>query len=93
MPGTKIDCRVGQVDTPATRDDELIGRAAKRTDWAGAALEGAAGDLNNAHGSEGGPLTGLAEVVLEEAARVSHLAEDIQSHKSVEGAGPPGGGA
>jgi hypothetical protein len=83
MPGTKIDDRAGRVDAAARRDAELITRASKRTDWAGTALESAAGDLDDAHSGEGDALTGLAEVVLEEAVRVSHLAEDIESHRPV----------
>ncbi len=82
MPGTKIDRRAAQANGARTRDDLLIARAARRTDWAGAALEKAAGDLADAHGGEGNALTGLSEVVLEEALRVSHLAEDIESHRS-----------
>jgi hypothetical protein len=33
------------------------------------------------HGNEGAALTNLAEVVQEEATRVSHLAADIESHR------------
>ena len=81
MSGTKIDGRATRASAAIRRDDLLIARAAKRTDWAGAALESAAGDLDDAHGSEGDALTGLTEVVLEEAGRISHLAEDIESHR------------
>jgi hypothetical protein len=70
--------------------DSAAPGAAKRTDWAGAALESAAGDLDDAHGGEGNDLTGLAEVVLEEAACVSHLAEDIESRRPVPEDGEPG---
>jgi hypothetical protein len=77
MSGTEID-RPG-----ARRNAELISRAAKRAGWAGTALENAAGDLSDAHGGEGRALTGLAEVVLEQAERVSHLAEDIESQRPV----------
>jgi len=46
-------------------------------------LESAAGDLDASHGDDGNPLTGVAEVVLEQAARLRHLAEDIESHRRV----------
>lgn len=65
-------------DAAAAKDDKLVGRAAKRTGWAGTALESAAGDLADV-GDEGDALSGLAEVVEDEAARVSRLAEDIES--------------
>jgi len=90
MSDTKIDRRVGRANAAARRDDELITRAAKRTDWAGAALESAAGDLDDADGGAGNDLTGLAEVVLEEAACVSRLAEDIESRRPVPEDGEPG---
>jgi hypothetical protein len=83
MPTTRVERRVVRADAAdadARRDDELITRAAKRTDWAGMALESAAGDLDDARGVEGKPLTDLAEVVRDEATRVSHLAEDIESN-------------
>jgi hypothetical protein len=79
MPGTKLDGRSRPASMAARRDDELIARAAKRTGWAGAVLESAARDLGDAHGDDGNGLTGVAEVVLEEAARVCHLSEDIRS--------------
>ncbi len=75
---------VGASGDATEHDDELIARAAKRTEWAGTALESAAGDLDDAHGNEGAPLTSLAEVVQEEATRVSHLAEDIESQRPTE---------
>jgi hypothetical protein len=59
-------------------DDELVSRAARRTGWAGTALESAAGALAEV-GDEGDAMTSLAEVVEDEAVRVSHLAEDIES--------------
>jgi hypothetical protein len=90
MSDRKIDRRT---DADAREDDERITRAAKRTDWAGTALEGAAEDLDVARGEEGSALSGLAEVVQEEARRVSHLAEDIESHRLVSEDGEPGGGA
>ncbi|HEY4896454.1 MAG TPA: hypothetical protein VII01_10225 [Solirubrobacteraceae bacterium] len=69
-------------DDDVASDDERIERAAKRTGWAHSALEGAADDLDDAHGEHGKPLTDLAEVVQEEAGRVGNLADDIDSHKS-----------
>jgi hypothetical protein len=72
-----------RADAATETDDELISRAAKRADWASAALESAADDLDDAHGDQGKSLTGLVEVVQDEAARVSHLAEDIESHRPV----------
>jgi hypothetical protein len=90
MSGTKIDHRVVRADADAKKDDQLINRAAKRTDWAGAALGSAAGDLDDAHGVDGKPLSDLAELVENEATRVSHLAEDIESHRQVTEDAPPG---
>lgn len=80
MSDDEIDHRT---DADAELDDERITRAAKRADWAGTALAGAANDLDDAHGEEGKPLTGLAELVQEEAERVASLAEDIDSHRAV----------
>ena len=79
MSGTKIDRRVAQTGARADRNDELIARAAGRADWAGAALVSAAKDLGAARSCEGNPLTGVSEVVMDEAARVCRLAEDIAS--------------
>jgi hypothetical protein len=81
MPDTRSDRRAARDRAAAKRNDGLIERAAKRADWAGAALESAAGDLDGVYGTEGNALTGLAEVVLDEAARVFHLAEDIGSQR------------
>jgi hypothetical protein len=81
MPDTKIERRAAREIAAARRNDRLIERAAKRADLAGAALESAAGDLDGAYGTEGNALAGLAELVLDEAARVSHLAEDIGSQR------------
>jgi hypothetical protein len=81
MSSSKTD----RTDAAAKKDDELITRAAKRTDWAGTALESAADDLDDAHNDDGSRLTSLAEVVQEEAERVSHLAKDIESQRG----GPP----
>jgi hypothetical protein len=58
-------------------DKEKVGRAAKRAEWASTALDVAADDLTEA--SESGALDGLSEVVHEEAATVSRIAEDIES--------------
>ena len=89
MSDPKINRRT---DTATEKDDELIARAAKRADWAGTALESAADDLDDAHGDEGRPLTGLVEVVQDEAVRVSHLAEDIESHRPAPEDDEPGDG-
>jgi hypothetical protein len=90
MSDTTSDDLTARASAARRRDDVLITRAAKRADWAGAALECAAGDLHDAHNSEGNPLTGLTEVVLEEAARVAHLAEDIESHRPLADEREPG---
>jgi hypothetical protein len=81
VSGTEIDQRSKRVRAVARRDDELIARAAKRADWAGAALRTAARDVGDAHGDDGNPLTGLAELVLEQAGRISSLAEDIERRR------------
>ena len=78
MPRHKIDGEAK--DAAAKRDDELVSRAAKRTDWAGTALEGAADDLDDV-GEDDSTLTGLAETVQDEAARVARLAKDIESQR------------
>jgi hypothetical protein len=83
MPSAEIERRVRAVDAAVRRNDGLIERAAKRTDLAGTALVGAAGDLGSARGRDGNALTGLAEVLLHDAQRLSQLAQDIESHKSV----------
>ena len=82
MPTTTLPRRVGRSNS-AKRSDELIGRAAKRAGWAGTALEGAARDLDGACGVDGNALSGLAEVVEEEATRVSSLAEEIESRSTL----------
>lgn len=81
MLSTEIDRRVGRVGASRRQqDDALIARAAKRTDFAGTALASAAGDLDNARrGRNGTALTGIAELVRDEAERVSRLAKDIES--------------
>jgi hypothetical protein len=81
MSGTRIDRRSARATAAATRNEHLIERAAKRADWAGAALESAAGELGGADGGKADALASLAEVVLEEAAVVGRLAEDIESRK------------
>jgi hypothetical protein len=90
MSATKIDRRTAYADVAATRNDVLIARAARRAGWAASALDSAAADLEAAHDREGNPLTSLAEVVSEGAARVSHMAADIESRRatSTERTGP-----
>jgi hypothetical protein len=83
MPGTEIDRPTEQGNAAARKDDALIARAAKRADLAGTALASAAVDLDNAHGRDGNALAGLAEVILDEAGRVSHLVQDIESHRPI----------
>lgn len=90
MSGTKLVGRVGVKDAAWKRNDALIGRAARRADWAVSALEGAAGDLTRAHGPEGNSLTGIAEIVQDQAVRLSSLAEDIESCRAIPGDGEPG---
>ena len=80
MPHTEIDHRVRRA-TAARKDHVLIARAAKRTKLAGTALASAAWDLDSAHTRYGNALTGLAEVVRDEAGRVSRLVNDIESHR------------
>jgi hypothetical protein len=79
MPRHKVDGETD--DAAAKRDDALVSRAAKRTDWAGSALEGAAEDLDGV-GGDGTGLTALAETVQEEAEHVSRLAKDIESQRT-----------
>lgn len=86
MSDRRID---GRSDADAKLDDDRITRAAKRADWAGSALDGAAEDLDDAHNNEGKPLTTLSEVVKDEAERVSRLAEDIKSQRSQAEPGAP----
>jgi hypothetical protein len=78
MSGTETD----RVTAVTGKDDALIARAAKCTDLAGNALASAAGDLDIAHGRDGTLLTGLAEVIREEAQRMSRLVGDIESHRA-----------
>jgi hypothetical protein len=79
MPRHKIEGE--SKEAAAKRDDELVERAAKRTDWAGSALEGAADDLDDV-GKDQSALTALAETVQEEAEHVSRLAKDIESQRT-----------
>ena len=81
MPATAVDGRVGRSNS-AARSNELIGRAAKHAGWAGAALESAARDLDGTWGADGNALSGLVEVVENEAIRVSNLAEEIKSRST-----------
>ena len=67
-----MDCRSSR--------DELIDRAARRTAWAGSALAGAAADLRNA-GVGREDLTGLTEVVRDQADVLARLADDIDNRK------------
>ncbi|HEV2980255.1 MAG TPA: hypothetical protein VGX51_02385 [Solirubrobacteraceae bacterium] len=83
MPSTEIDRRVSPVSAAVRRNDELIARASKRTDLAGTALVHAAEDLGSACGRDGNALTGLAEVLLNDAGRLSQLVEDIESHRTI----------
>ena len=82
MSGTKVE-PTRDVPVRANRmtvDVERLDRAAKRADWAGRALEYAADDLREAAAGDGG-FEGLTETALDQAGRVSRLAEDIESRK------------
>ncbi len=81
MPATAVDRRAGRSNS-AKRSNELIGRAAKHAGWAGAALESAARDLDGTWGADGNALSGLVEVVQDEATRVSNLAKEIESRST-----------
>jgi len=81
MRRTTIERR--EIALAARRNDKRIAHAASLTGLAATALESAAGDLSAAHGDAGLPLTGPARVVLEEAARISKLAADIESHMNL----------
>jgi hypothetical protein len=78
MPRHKNDGETD--DAAAKKDDELVSRAAKRTDWAGNALEGAAEDLDDVS-EDDSTLTGLAESVQDEATKVARLAKDIERQR------------
>lgn len=81
MPATTAAGRVGRSNS-VQRSDERIRRAAKRAGWAAAVLEGAARDLDGASGADGNALSGIAEVVHDQAIRVSSLAEEI-AHRRI----------
>ncbi len=81
VSGTEIDQRSRRVLAMVRRDEELIARAAQRAGWAAAALRTAARDLGDAHGDDGNLLTGLAEIVVEQAVRASSLAKDIERRR------------
>jgi hypothetical protein len=89
MSHTKTVVRVGMKDGAWKLNDALIRRAAKRADLAVSALEGAAGDLNRAHGPEGNSLMGITEIVEDQAARVSSIAHDIERCRAIPGDGGP----
>jgi hypothetical protein len=82
MPATITPERRAGRSNSAQRSNELIGRAAKHAGWAGAALESAARDLDGTWGADGNALSGLVEVVQDQATRVSNLAEEIKSRGS-----------
>jgi hypothetical protein len=82
MSSPEIDRHVRTANAIARKDHVLIARAAKRTKLAGTALASAAWDLDSAHSRHGNALAGLAEMVRDEAARVSRLVDDIESHQS-----------
>ncbi len=82
MPATSTPDRRSARNNSARRSNELIGRAAKHARWAGAALDSAARDLDGTWGADGNALSGLVEVVQDEATRVSSLAEEIRSRSS-----------
>ncbi len=90
MPATgTLDRRAGHSNS-RQRSNELIGRAAKHAGWAGEALQSAARDLDGTWGSDGNPLSGLVEVVEDEAARVCSLAREIESRSTLPRVGVPG---
>jgi len=78
MGRTTMDSR--ELAVASRRNDKRIAHAASLTGLAASALENAAGDLSVAHGEARRPLTDLTQIVLEEAARISRLAGDIESH-------------
>ncbi len=82
MPATStLDPRAAR-NSSAKRSNELIGRAAKHAGWAGEALESAARDLDGTWGADGNALSGLVEVVQDQAKRVASLAEEIKSRST-----------
>lgn len=91
MPAMELDGRVGRRNS-AERSNQSIGRAAKHAGWAGTALESAARDLDGAWGADGNALSGLVEVLQDQAARVANLAEEIESRRGPPWEGNPGPG-
>ena len=89
MSGTKLVDRVSHRDAAWKRNDALIGRAARRAEWAASALHSAAGDLDRAWGREGNSLAGLTEIVQEHALRMSSIAGDIERCRAAHGSGEP----
>ncbi len=81
MARTTIERR--ELAVASRRNDKRLAHAASLTSLAATALENAAGDLGVAHGDERRPLTDLTQLVLEESARISNLAADIESHMNV----------
>jgi hypothetical protein len=79
-----------EIAAASRRNDKRIAHAASLTGLAATALENAAGDLSVAHGDERRPLTDLTQIVLEEAARISRLAADIESHMNAPRSAPWG---
>ena len=78
MGRTTMDRR--EIAVASRRNDKRIAHAASLTGLAATALGNAAEDLSVAHGDERRPLTDLTQIVREEAARISRLAADIESH-------------
>lgn len=78
MRHTTIERR--ELAVASRRNDKRIAHAASLAALSATALKNAAGDLSVAFGEERRPLTDLAQIVREEAARVSRLAADIESH-------------
>jgi hypothetical protein len=78
MRRTSIERR--ELAVASRRNDKQIAHAASLAGLAATALKNAAGDLSVSFGEERRPLTDLAQIVRDEAARVSRLAADIESH-------------
>jgi hypothetical protein len=83
MPGQPRPRPFAGVPIPprATSAPELIDRATLRADWARRALEHAAEDLAQA-GGRSVVLEGLTEAVVDQAAAVDRLAQDIACRRS-----------
>ncbi len=82
MPATTVAHRAGR-SSSVKRNDERIGRAAERAAWAGLALEAAARELDGASGVDGNALSGLAELVQDQATRAASLAEEIEHRRFI----------